>query len=111
MGRPMFFKLTICIAAELCATVLLKATEGFTRLWPSVACILLYSISFYLLSKCLQYMNLSVVYATWSAVGIVLTTLLSVLVYHERLSGFGYVGLLLCLAGVLLLNLCGTSRV
>ena len=107
----MFIRLTICIAAELCATVLLKTTEGFTRLWPSVACILLYSVSFYLLSKCLQHMNLSVVYATWSAVGIVLTTLFSVLVYHERLSGSGYLGLLLCLAGVLLLNLRGTTQV
>ena len=104
----MFFRLSICIAAELCATIFLKATEGFTKPGPSVACVLLYATSFYLLSKCLQSMNLSVVYATWSAVGIVLTTLFSVLYYHERLSGAGYLGLVLCLAGVLLLNLKGT---
>ena len=105
----LYIKLSVCIVAELCATVLLKTTEGFTRLWPSVACILLYSLSFYLLSKCLQSMDLSVVYATWSAAGIVLTTLFSILVYHERLSGAGFVGLLLCIGGVLLLNLCGTA--
>lgn len=105
----MYFKLTICIVAELCATTLLKATDGFTKPVPSVTCAMLYALSFYLLSKCLQTMNLSVVYATWSAAGIVLTTLISVLYYHERLSGAGYLGLALCLAGVLLLNLRGTA--
>lgn len=105
----LYVRLAVCIVAELCAIICLKTTEGFTRLGPSLASILLYSLSFYLLSKCLQSMNLSVVYATWSAAGIVLTTLFSMLVYREHLSAAGFLGLLLCIAGVLLLNLCGTS--
>ena len=60
----LYVRLAVCIVAELRATICLKTTEGFTRLGPSLACIFLYSLSFYLLSKCLQSMNLSVVYAT-----------------------------------------------
>ena len=43
--------LTAAIAAELAGTTLLKYTEGFSRLWPSLGCVAAYVFCFYALSK------------------------------------------------------------
>ncbi len=45
--------LTAAIAAELAGTTLLKYTEGFSRLWPSLGCVAAYVFCFYALSKAL----------------------------------------------------------
>lgn len=76
--------LTAAIAAELAGTTLLKYTEGFSRLWPSLGCVAAYVFCFYALSKALHYMPLSIAYATWCALGIVAATLLSVLLFREQ---------------------------
>ena len=80
--------LTAAIAAELAGTTLLKYTEGFSRLWPSLGCVAAYVFCFYALSKALHYMPLSIAYATWCALGIV-------------------AGITLVVAGVVILNLWG----
>ena len=59
--------LTAAIAAELAGTTLLKYTEGFSRLWPSLGCVAAYVFCFYALSKALHYMPLSIAYATWES--------------------------------------------
>ena len=84
--------LTAAIAAELAGTTLLKYTEGFSRLWPSLGCVAAYVFCFYALSKALHYMPLSIAYATWCALGIVAATLLSVLLFREQLTLTGIAG-------------------
>ena len=99
--------LTAAIAAELAGTTLLKYTEGFSRLWPSLGCVAAYVFCFYALSKALHYMPLSIAYATWYALGIVAATLLSVLLFREQLTLTGIAGITLVVAGVVILNLWG----
>ena len=99
--------LTAAIAAELAGTTLLKDTEGFSRLWPSLGCVAAYVFCFYALSKALHYRPLSIAYATWCALGIVAATLLSVLLFREQLTLTGIAGITLVVAGVVILNLWG----
>ena len=47
--------LAIAIAGELLGTSFIKATEGFTKLWPSVITILSYAICFYSFAKALEH--------------------------------------------------------
>ena len=42
--------LGVAIIAEVVATSSLKASEGFTKLWPSLIVLLGYAIAFYFLS-------------------------------------------------------------
>lgn len=49
----------------------MKSTAGFSRLWPSLAVILAYGISFYSLSLTLRTMPVGVAYAIWSGAGVV----------------------------------------
>ncbi len=97
------------IAAEVIGTTALKATHGFTRLAPSVVVVAAYALAFYLLSRTMQTIPMSISYAVWSGVGIVLITLIGYVVYHQSLDLPALVGLALILAGVLVIHLFSKS--
>lgn len=101
--------LAIAIAGELVGTSFLKSTEGFTKLWPSLIVIAAYGICFFSFSKALYSINLSFAYALWSGLGIVVSTLVSVFVFKEGITPLSIFGILLILAGVVILNVAGTS--
>lgn len=101
--------LTIAIIGELAGTTLLKYADGFTKFWPSFGSVIAYVLSFFFLSKCLQNINLSIAYATWSAVGILITTMISVVILKEGISFAGILGLSLIVVGVVILNLFGSA--
>lgn len=100
--------LAIAIAGELIGTTFLKYSDGYTKLVPSVISILSYGLCFYVFSKSLLSINLSVAYATWSAVGLIVTTLISVYIFKEGITPAGIAAILMITAGVVVLNLYGT---
>lgn len=102
--------LAIAIGGELLGTTFLKYTEGFTKLWPSLITILSYGICFYCFARALEHINLSFAYAVWSGLGIVVSTLVSVFLFKEGVTPAGVFGILLILAGVVILNLFGTPH-
>lgn len=96
--------LGIAIVAEVVATSALKAAEGFTRLAPSVVVVVGYLIAFYFLSLTLRTIPVGVAYAIWSGIGIALISLIEWLVYGQSLDGPAIAGLVLIVAGVVVLN-------
>ena len=62
---------------------MMKSAQGFTVLMPSIACVVGYVLCFWLLGKALVTVNLSVGYAIWAALGIVLTTVIAVVAFGE----------------------------
>lgn len=103
--------LTLAIAAEVVATSALKASEGFTRLWPSVMVVVGYALAIYLLSLVLKAIPVGVAYAIWSGLGVVLITLVAWLVYGQRIDLPGLIGMGLIVAGVVVLNLFSSASV
>ena len=97
--------LIFAIVSEVIATTALRASEGFTRLWPSVIVVVGYSLSFYALSLTLKAFNVGVVYAIWSGVGIVLIALLAFILYGQKLDWPAVIGMALIVAGVVVINL------
>lgn len=67
-----YMYLFIAIVSEVIATNLLKATNGFTKLFPTVSCLVLYFDCFYALSKAIKFMPLGVAYAVWGQWGLFL---------------------------------------
>lgn len=98
--------LSIAIVAEVIATSSLKASEGFTRLWPSIIVVVGYGAAFYFLSLTLRAIPVGIAYAVWSGAGIVLVTLFAWLAYDQRLDLPGVLGIV---AGVAILNLFSKS--
>ncbi len=99
-----WFYLAIAIVSEVLATSALKASDGFTRLYPSIVVIVGYGLAFYFLSLTLRTIPVGVAYAVWSGVGIVLLSLLGWIVYGQRLDLAALVGIALIAAGIIVLN-------
>ena len=104
-----YIQLAIAIACEIGASSALKATQGFTVLAPSVVTVVLYALSFYLFSLVLNVLDLASAYATWCAAGIVATSVISVVVFGDRMTPLMLVGLVLCVAGVVIVNLASAA--
>ena len=96
--------LSIAIVSEVIATSCLKATEGFTRLWPSLVVIVGYLLAFYFLSLMLKTIPVGVAYAIWSGVGVVLIALSGWLFLGQSLDIPAVIGLSLIVAGVFVIN-------
>jgi len=97
--------LSIAIVSEVIATSALKESAGFTRLWPSVVVMAGYIIAFYFLSLVLETIPVSVAYAIWSGAGIALIALIAWVFFGQSLDVPAIIGLLLIIAGVVVLNL------
>lgn len=97
--------LAIAIVAEVIGTSALRASAGFTRLWPSLVVVGGYGLAFYCLSLTLKTMPVGIVYAIWSGVGIVLITLAAIVFYRQMPDLPAVAGLALIVAGVVVLNL------
>jgi small multidrug resistance pump len=101
--RPYVY-LAAAIAAEVTGTTALKLSDGFTNPVPSAVVVAGYVGSFYLLGLVLEELPVGVVYATWAAVGIVATALVGVVFFDESLDLAGVLGMVLVVAGVVVLN-------
>lgn len=96
--------LAAAILCEVVATSALKASDGFTRLWPSLVTVVGYGLAFWFMALTLRTLPVGIVYAVWSGVGIVLITAIGWIVYGERLDPAALLGMALIVAGVLVLN-------
>ncbi len=101
--------LGVAIVCEVVATSSLKASEGFTRLWPSVIVVVGYAAAFYCLSLTLRTIPVGVAYAVWSGVGIILVTLAGWYYYDQQLDTPALIGIALIAAGVVVLNTLSKS--
>lgn len=104
-----YFYLAIAIIAEVIATSALKASDGFSRLWPSIVTAIGYSIAFWCLSLTLKVIPTGIVYAIWSGVGIVLISAVGWFWFKQSLDTPALIGLGLIIAGVLVINLFSKS--
>lgn len=96
--------LALSIVSEVLATTMLKFSEAFTILGPSIAVALGYGISFYSLSLCLKTLPLSLAYAIWSGIGTALTVIVGIVVWGDMFNLYSAIGITLIIGGVILLN-------
>ena len=101
--------LAVAIFFEIIGTTMLVKTEQFTRLVPTMFVALFYCSSFYFLSLSLKYIPVGIAYALWSGVGIVCIALIGFLFYKQRLDLPAVAGIILIIAGVLVINLFSKS--
>lgn len=96
--------LAIAICSEVCGSTMLKLSQGFTKPLPSLGFIIDFVIAFYCLSLVLKHISLGMAYAIWSGVGIILTAIIGVIIFNEKVDIWGMIGISLILMGVVILN-------
>lgn len=103
--------LAVAIIAEVIGTSALKASDGFSRLVPSLIVVLGYSFSFYFLSLALRVIPLGISYAIWSGVGVVFISFSGWWFYKQPLDIPAMIGIAFIVLGVLILHLFSKSMV
>jgi small multidrug resistance pump len=100
-----YLYLAVAVTAEVIATTAMKATDSFTKLFPSLVVVGGYAVAFYFLMLCLKSMSVGVAYALWSGLGVVLVAIAAAVLYREIPDRWAILGMALIAAGVLVLNL------
>ena len=102
--------LVLAILFEILATTLLKMSEGFSKILPTIGTCVGYVLCFAFLSIALKKLDMSVAYAIWSAAGIAVLTAIGILIFKESISVMKIVSIIFIIVGVIGLNLSGVSH-
>ena len=100
-----YIVLFAAIGLEVLGTMLLPATQNFTKIFPSSVSVASYILSIYLLALLAQKLPLAVIYSSWAGLGVFSVALLSYIFYKQTLSWQTIIGLFLIIIGVTIVNL------
>jgi quaternary ammonium compound-resistance protein SugE len=92
---------------EVGFAVALKASDGLTRLWPTVVFLVCAIASFGLLNQAVRTLPIGTAYAVWTGIGAVGTALLGMLLLGESVQVSRLLCIGLIVAGVIGLQLTG----
>ncbi|MFG2646230.1 DMT family transporter [Streptomyces sp. NPDC048436] len=99
--------LAAAIAAEVAGTTAMKYSEGFSRLWPSLITVAGYLIAFTLLAQTLKTLSVGTAYAIWAGAGTAAVAAIGMVFLGESAGLVKIAGIVLVIAGVVVLNLGG----
>ena len=92
------------VFCEVGGTMLLPATQNFTRLVPTSILAVCYLSAFYLLTFVVNKLPIAIVYATWSGLGIFTIAIMGYIFFKQNLSWQAVLGLFFIVLGVILVN-------
>ena len=102
--RISYFYLYFAILLEVVGSVMLKLSNGFENVLPTIGIFVFYTCSYYFFSKSLKIISVSTGYAIWSGVGIVANTLLGMIFWGDLITTINFVGMLFVILGLYFLN-------
>ena len=105
-----YIYLILGIITGIASNGFLKTTEGFSKLNPTIFCVISIIICLFCLSKAMTIIPVSYSYATYGALTITAVTLFGIFKYNQTPNLYGTVGLILIISGVILLNLFGKLK-
>ena len=97
--------LALAILLEIVANILLKFSDGFRRKAYGVLSLAAVLAAFSALSQAVKGIDLSVAYALWGGFGIAATLAAGWILFGQRLNRKGWIGLILLLAGMVMIKL------
>ena len=105
-----YIYLFLGIITGIASNGFLKTTEGFTKLHPTIFCVISIIVCLFCLSKAMTIIPVSYSYATYGALTITAVTLFGIFKYNQTPNFYGTIGLILIIVGVILLNLFGKLK-
>jgi small multidrug resistance pump len=101
--------LTAAILSEIVATLSLRASDGFSKLGPTLVAVAGYVLAFALLAQALKSIEVGVAYAVWAGVGTAAITVIGIVALGESAAGLKLVGTALIVVGVVVLNVSSAT--
>lgn len=102
--------LSIAILAEIAGTLMLKASDGLSKLLPSVGVAVGYLTAFALMSQSMKKLDVGITYAIWSGVGIIGAAIGGYFLFDQSLNKVTILGMIVIIVGVVIMNLGGASH-
>ena len=99
-----YIVLFLAIIFEVIGTMLLPASQNFTKLIPTTLLTIFYLSAFYLLTFVVNKLPIAIVYATWSGLGIFTIAILGYIFFKQTLAWQAILGMFLIVIGVVLVN-------
>jgi len=96
--------LALAIILEVIGSSFLKASNGFSKIIPTSITVVAYIACFFFLSQALKHIPLGIAYAIWGGLGIVLTAIISVVIFKQSLDLPAIIGIILIVSGVFVMN-------
>ena len=102
--------LILAIITGIASNGFLKTTESFTKITPTIFCIISIIVCIFCLSKAMTIIPVGFTYATYGALTITAVTLFGIFKYNQTPNLFGVLGLILIISGVIILNTFGKVK-
>ena len=105
-----YIYLFLAIVSGIASNGFLKTTEGFSKLNPTIFCLISIILCLFCISKAMTVIPVGFTYATYGALTITAVTLFGVFKYDQTPNFFGIIGLTLIISGVVILNFLGKLK-
>ena len=102
--------LIIAVALGTAANGFAKSAQGFTVLIPSIITAITIVLCMYTLSLVMKVIPVGITYASFAGLCIVATVLVGVFKFNQIPNLYTMIGLVLIIAGVLMVNLVGKTN-
>ena len=99
--------LFIAISCGITANSFAKISDGFTKLTPSVLCILLMCITMFSIAKAMSVIPVGFAYSTYSGLTVTGVLIFAMLRYNQVPNIYGFIGIILIVIGVVMVNYLG----
>ena len=110
--KPLFgyFLLAISISFGIASNSFAKISEGFTKLTPSILCILFMCVTMFSMAKAMTALPIGFAYSTYSGLVVTGVVLFAVLKYNQIPNIYGITGIILIIIGVIMVNYLGNIK-
>ena len=102
-----YFFLAIGIFFGIVANSLAKISDGFTKLTPSILCILFMCITMFSIAKAMSVIPVGFAYSTYSGLTVTGVLIFAMLKYNQIPNIYALVGIILIIVGVVMVNYLG----
>ena len=100
--------LGLAIIACVAGSSALTASDGMKNKKYGVIGVVVFAISYVLLSRSILTINISIAYAIFCGVGIILSSIISMVVFRQKITGIGIACMILILAACVIIHLFGS---
>lgn len=102
--------LATAIGVEVASTTLLSRTDGFRNIPMSALVLGGYALSIFLLAQVVKTIPTYIAYAVWAGAGTALVAAVAIVLRGEPATAAKVIGVVLVVAGVVLLNVTGAEH-
>tara|TARA_B100000131_G_scaffold141004_1_gene137183 strand:- start:908 stop:1243 length:336 start_codon:yes stop_codon:yes gene_type:complete len=101
--------LALGISTGIAANSFAKISDGFSKLTPTIACLVLMTVTMLCLAKAMTVIPVAFSYSTYSGLTVAGVVLFGILKYNQIPNLYGLIGICLIVIGVVMVNYLGRA--